>query len=206
MRQIYSKWDSLYYIQTFVPWLDQIVMFHCFLKWSSPKSQNFMHHMLQLLTYHEYCDLNIGLWRTNLWLGVNLYGVRDVTHRGPQGLTAFWPSVCPLGRSIIHVGVMHLSLWLCIENATKRSSVGEWQAQLWCILWHHPPPGTMHSSIPSLVWKAALNWGPCCIHAFWTQVVDDSETHKNSAVQKYDICCFSNAKYMYYITHNYYIR
>lgn len=83
-----------------------------------------------MITYHKDWELNLGLWRTThcqFWLGENLYGVRDVTHRGPQGLTAFWPSVCPLGWSIIHVGVMHLSLWLCIVSSTKRTSVGDWQ-------------------------------------------------------------------------------
>lgn len=95
-----------------------------------PSVSNFIHHSALMITYHEECNLKFGFGRTNhcqFWLEANLYGVRVVTHRGLQGLTAFWPSVCPLGRSIIHVGVMHLSQRFCIVSSTKRSGDG-WMA------------------------------------------------------------------------------
>lgn len=124
-----------------------ILVFWCMRvrRWSNQESPNCAHCLALMITYHEDCDLDFGSRRTThcqFWLEANLYGVRNVTHRGPQGLTAFWPSVCPLGWSIIHVGVMHLSPWLCIVSSTKKSGVGEWQIQFnassSCILQQEP--------------------------------------------------------------------
>lgn len=132
-----------------------------------------MHHLALTITYHEDCDLNFGSWRTihcQFWLEANLYGVRDVTHRGLRGLTAFWPSVCPLGWSIIHVGVMHLSLWLCIVSSTKRSGVGEWQTQFNAsssIILQQEPSSTL--SLVCIVmanWRGKQRWPCCCACVF----------------------------------------